>query len=64
MAFGLAATRSDYILFLDADLLGLTAADVTALLQPVLQGRADTAISLRGNAPRVWQGMILAAANC
>ena len=55
LAFGLAATRSDFVLLLDADLLGLTAADVTALLQPVLQGRADTAISLRGNAPQVWR---------
>ena len=28
---------------------------VTALLRPVLDGRADVAISLRGNAPRLWR---------
>jgi hypothetical protein len=36
-------------MLLDADLIGLTAADVTALALPVLTGAADLSISLRGN---------------
>ena len=43
------------MLLLDADLVGLRPADVTALVRPVLDGSADVAISLRGNAPRLWR---------
>jgi glycosyltransferase involved in cell wall biosynthesis len=57
VARGLAAARGDLVLMLDADLIGLTAEDVTALLTPVLSGRADVSISLRGNAPLFWRAI-------
>lgn len=55
IARGLAEAPGKLILLLDADLAGLTAAHVSELLAPVLTGRADAAISLRANAPRVWR---------
>jgi len=47
---GIRASASDFLLLLDADLVGLTEDDVTALILPVLQGTADTSISLRKDA--------------
>lgn len=55
VAAGLAGAKGDLVLLLDADLAGLTADHVTALLAPVLSGRADAVVSLRQNAPRVWR---------
>lgn len=55
LAFGLRQISADYVLLLDADLVGLTAADISALLRPVIEGRAGASISLRGNAPRTWR---------
>ncbi len=52
---GLMLARAPTVFLLDADLAGLQAADVTALVRPVLDGDADVAISLRGNAPRLWR---------
>ncbi|MBZ4690445.1 MAG: glycosyl transferase, family 2 [Cereibacter sp.] len=55
VAEGAAALPCDLLLLLDSDLTGLGAADVTALLSPVLRGEADVALSLRGNAPLAWR---------
>jgi glycosyltransferase involved in cell wall biosynthesis len=55
IARGLAEATGSHILFLDADLVGLTAAHVSSLLTPVLSGRADVTISLRDNAPWPWR---------
>lgn len=52
---GIAAARFSHLMFLDADLTGLTPADLTALVRPVKEGRADASISLRGNAPPPWR---------
>lgn len=52
---GLLLARAPTVLLLDADLVGLRPVDVTALLRPVLDGTADVAISLRGNAPWPWR---------
>ena len=54
LSVGIEAAAHPLLLLLDADLLGLTPDDLTALIVPVQQGRADVAISLRGNAPRLW----------
>ncbi|GHC27249.1 glycosyl transferase [Gemmobacter nanjingensis] len=54
LAQGIAASDGDWLLLIDADLTGLTAADITRLVWPVLEGRADVSLSLRGNAPRLW----------
>lgn len=55
VAAGLRVARGELVIFLDADLIGLTADHVTALLSPVLKGQSDATISLRQNAPRVWR---------
>lgn len=55
IAAGVASATGDTLLLLDSDLIGLTLHDLTRLMAPVLDGRADTAISLRRNAPRLWR---------
>lgn len=55
LAEGIRAATAPLLLLLDADLRGLSPQDVTDLVAPVATGRADVSISLRGNAPRLWQ---------
>ncbi|MBW6506807.1 MAG: glycosyltransferase [Rhodobacteraceae bacterium] len=55
LAEGIEAAGEPLLLLLDADLQGLTAAAISALLAPVRTGRAEVSISLRQNAPRLWQ---------
>jgi glycosyltransferase involved in cell wall biosynthesis len=55
LAQALRQVDTTHVLLLDADLIGLTAADVTALIAPVLAGHAQASLSLRGNAPRTWR---------
>jgi len=57
LAAGFAAMRGDHVLMLDADLIGLTPEDVTALITPINGGEADMTISLRGNAPWPWRAI-------
>ncbi len=54
VAEGVVHAKGAFVLLLDADLTGLTADALTALIAPVRDGQADAAISLRGNAPRAW----------
>jgi len=56
---GIAAATGDYLMFLDADLAGVNAADIQALAAPVIGGRAEVSISLRRNslAPYRWIGL-------
>jgi glycosyltransferase involved in cell wall biosynthesis len=51
---GMKMASSEFLLFLDADLVGLTAQNVTDLITPVIENRADVTISLRRNAPGLW----------
>lgn len=55
VARGLAAARGEIVLFLDADLQGLTPDHITALLTPLFTGRAEASLSLRRNAPLPWR---------
>lgn len=55
LARGFAETRSEIILLIDADLTGLSADHLTALIAPVKAGRAHMSISLRDNAPFLWR---------
>ena len=55
LARGLAEAAGDLILLVDADLIGLSQADLTALIEPVMAGQADVSISLRQNAPFLWR---------
>jgi glycosyltransferase involved in cell wall biosynthesis len=52
---GIRTSTCEVLLFLDADLVGLTESDVTALLTPVLDGTADVSISLRKDALLPWR---------
>jgi glycosyltransferase involved in cell wall biosynthesis len=52
---GLHAAKGDLIALIDADLIGLTPPDLTALIAPVRAGLAQMSISLRGNAPPPWR---------
>jgi len=55
VAAGIAEAAGSHLLLLDSDLLGLTHADLGALIAPVASGEADGTISLRRNAPRIWR---------
>lgn len=52
---GLEAAHGDLILLVDADLVGLSPANLSALIAPVRDGHADISISLRENAPFLWR---------
>jgi hypothetical protein len=50
---GAQATRADVILFLDADLIGLTTGHIAALVTPVTSGDADMAVGVFRGGRRV-----------
>jgi glycosyltransferase involved in cell wall biosynthesis len=52
---GIAAAAHDHIMLLDADLAGVTAADIDALAAPVVGGEADVSISLRSNSLALYR---------
>ena len=52
---GIQRARGEYLLFVDADLVGLTARDLQDLIDPVLGGEAEVSISLRSNTPPPWK---------
>lgn len=54
LAVAIRQARGRNLLLVDADLIGLAPADLTALIEPVQSGRADVSISLRHNAPYLW----------
>ena len=54
---GMAAASGDYLMLLDADLEGVTAADIQALAEPVIGGRAVVSLSLRGNSLAIYRAM-------
>lgn len=58
-AAGVRAARHDYIMHLDADLQNLTAANVTALAEPVLSRGYGMSISVRKNSLAIyrWLGL-------
>ncbi len=57
LAAGFRAMRGSHVLMLDADLVGLGPADVSALIAPIARGEAEMSISLRGNAPWPWRAI-------
>lgn len=48
---GITKSSGEYLFFLDSDLIGLTPANITELIKPVLSGESDVSISLRENSP-------------
>ena len=55
LASGIAAARCDFIMLLDADLIGLTQENIVQLTIPVLLGQADVTVSLRKNSLLVYR---------
>ena len=51
IARGITEARGEYVLMLDADLLGLEVRNIRALVEPIVAGKADVSISIRGNTP-------------
>jgi glycosyltransferase involved in cell wall biosynthesis len=54
---GMAAARGDHLMLIDADLAGLTAADIFALAEPVAAGRTQVSISLRANSLALYRAL-------
>jgi glycosyltransferase involved in cell wall biosynthesis len=52
---GISRAKGDLLLFLDADLRGLSSDDISRLIRPVAAGEVDMSISYRGNSPRLWK---------
>lgn len=52
---GLTAAKNDIIALIDADLKGLTAADFTKLVEPVVNGQVDFTLSVRGNSSHIYK---------
>lgn len=52
IARGIEASSGSHLLFLDADLLGISPESIKALLYPVQNNQADVVISFRGNTPK------------
>lgn len=51
---GLRESTMNLIFFLDADLIGIDAQNITDLILPVIDNSAEVSISLRRNAPKMW----------
>ncbi len=52
---GLQKARGTYLLFLDADLIGLNKHNITDLITPVMKGKVSLTISLRKNTLWPWK---------
>ncbi len=52
---GIKLSKGDFILLLDADLIGLTKDNILKLIEPVVDDKADISISLRSNTPLFWK---------
>jgi glycosyltransferase involved in cell wall biosynthesis len=55
MSRGIAAASQDHLMFLDADLAGITSWSIERLAAPVREGRADATMSLRGNSLGIYK---------
>lgn len=51
---GFKASQGEFVFFLDADLVGLDQGNISSIIEPIIEGKADVGISLRKNAPRLW----------
>lgn len=54
---GIKRAKNDLLLMIDSDLIGLTAEDITELVEPVLEGVADVAMTLRKNSLPIFKLM-------
>lgn len=54
---GMKKAKNDLLLMIDSDLQGLTAKDITALVEPVLEGKADVSMTIRKNSFEIFKMM-------
>jgi glycosyltransferase involved in cell wall biosynthesis len=52
---GIASAKGDYLMLLDADLAGVTAADIRGLADPVLSGQVEVSMTLRRNSLALYR---------
>ena len=52
---GLKSAKNDIIMTIDSDLIGLNKKDLTALMEPVLQGHVDKTMTLRKNSLLIFK---------
>lgn len=52
---GIQEAKNDIIMLVDSDLVGLHDANITSLISPVVENRADIAISLRKNSLLIYK---------
>ncbi len=52
---GLSLAKNDVVILLDADLIGLTAENITELVQPVLDKKVDFTLAILGNSAFVYK---------
>lgn len=52
---GFLQSSGEYILLMDADLVGLTAKNISDMIEPVISGQADISISLRNNSLWIYK---------
>jgi glycosyltransferase involved in cell wall biosynthesis len=55
VARGMREATGEFILMLDADLVGLTQENISTLVEPVVNGEVSMAMSLRGNSLRTYR---------
>lgn len=55
MMVGIKEAKNDLILTIDSDLVGLTREDVMALIEPVVNGKADVSMTLRKNSLAIFK---------
>ena len=54
---GMKKAKNDLLLMIDSDLVGLRAKDISALVAPVLEGKADVAMTIRKNSFEIFKMM-------
>ncbi len=52
---GFKESKNDVVMMIDSDLVGLEPKNITDLITPVLEGRADVSISLRKNSALIYK---------
>ncbi|MEJ0053103.1 MAG: glycosyltransferase [bacterium] len=55
LTLGIEAAKGELLMLLDADLAGVTPANISALAKPVLEGRSDVSLSLRANSLWIYR---------
>ena len=51
---GMKEASGNFIFLLDSDLIGLNEQNITDLITPIIENKADVTISLRRNSPKLW----------